>query len=146
MKSLIRPAEKADVDALYTFVLGYKDRYPRLRLHTNHGYDMLETMVTVGRHYTMLSTVEDRIAGALLAATTDHIWAEGMGSQILFWVSRVPGDGRILLRRYRQWVMGRRTTICVAGFCPDLVMDPRAWQLAERVGFERRGGSYLHYN
>lgn len=146
MKSTIRPARMLDLDAVYEFAIQQRTRYPKLRFDANRAYETLKIILGSGRHYSMLSEVEGRVAGLLLAASAEHMWAEGTSCQIVFWVSRVPGDGHALLRRFKQWVLGRRSTISVAGFSPDLVMDWRTLELVKRVGFKKCGGSYLHHN
>lgn len=146
MKSTIRPATQLDIEDLYGFAITYASEYPKRRIDYERAYSMLKQIVGSGKHYAMVVEVNDKIQGALLAVSSENLWAEGESCQIVFWVSRVPGDGRQLLRRFKKWAMGRRSTITVAGFCPDLPVDPRAWALAERVGFKKSGGSYLHHN
>ena len=57
----------------------------------------------------------------------------------------VIGGGAALLREFRNWIVPRRG-VKVAGMSPDLDIDKRALQLAERIGFKKNGGAYLIYN
>ena len=124
-------------------------RYPRrLRRDENKIADGLKTVIGSGQHYAMVlvNEAEGKIVGALLAVSTDALWVEGKSCQIVLWVSYAPGGGRELLKRFKKWVIGRRSNIQVAGFAMDVDVDRRAWALAERVGFKRYGSAYLHYN
>jgi hypothetical protein len=85
------------------------------------------------------------VDGVLLAFTSDNAWAQRQNCAVMLWVSKIPGAGAMMLRDFRDWMQGRRA-IRVAGFAPDVELDPRVWIIAERIGFERHGGAYLLYN
>ena len=82
------------------------------------------------------------MGGVLLALTSSNIWAQRQCCAIMLWVSKIPEGGAELLRFFRTWVSTRRA-IRVAGMAPDLDLDPRVGKLVERIGFTKRGGSYL---
>jgi len=143
---MIRPATLKDKPVIQQMVLKETSRYP-LRPDIHKIQDALQEVIEAGRHYAMVAERDGQVEGALLAITNENLWAQRKTCTVVFWMSRSPGDGAALLRRFRQWIKGRRTAIRVAGFSPDIeVDDPRVWELAQRIGFKRYGGSYLYYN
>ena len=118
--------------------------YPRLRPDPDKIRALIVDSISAPRHYAFV--VQDRkVDGVLLAFTSNNAWAQRQNCAVMLWVSKIPGAGAAMLRDFRDWMQGRRA-IRVAGFAPDVELDPRVWILAERIGFERHGGAYLLYN
>lgn len=139
---IIRPALLTDYNALVELATPWMARYP-LTPDFDRIRSVFRTLVSSSTHYAYVSQRGKRIEGALLAVTNSNAWARKSNSSVLFWTGIAPGAGARLLRHYRDWVLGR-PMIRVAGFAPDLNdIDPRAWTLAERIGFEKHGGSYV---
>jgi hypothetical protein len=142
---VIRPAVLADKEVILDVLEPYTDRYP-VRADYDRAKKALTQMLSGREHFTWVSEDDDgTVCGVLLGLTGDNLWAQRKNCNILAWVSTIPGDGAKLLREFRNWVRSRRA-IKVAGMCPDLDVDPRIWQLAERIGFKKHGGSHLLYN
>lgn len=82
---------------------------------------------------------------ALLTRTENNLWAMKKHAIILLWYSDIPGVGATLLRGFRDWVRTQKQ-IVLAGFDADWVqLDERPLQLAERIGFRRRGAGGFFY-
>lgn len=141
---MIRPATDKDYDALYDVLEKFCALYPLRPDHERMG-SLLTEAIAEGRHFSMVVEQDEELRGALLAYSGRNFWAQRNFCNVVLWYSELPGEGRELLRRFKKWALGRRTSIRVAGFTPDIDVDPRAWLLAERVGFARHGGAYLLY-
>jgi len=107
-------------------------------------FELLTEAISSANHFAYVAVNEHNdVKGVLVAMTGDNLWARKKNCNILAWISRIPGEGAALLRKFRDWVR-QRPVIRVAGVSPDIDdIDYRAWQLAERIGFERHGGAYL---
>jgi len=142
---VIRAATLADFDAVKDLVLEHTGAYERLKPdHTKMNY-IFNMLVSSKAHFA--EVVEDDqgvIQGALLALGSENLWATKRNCAVLFWASKIAGTGVQLLRRFKIWWQGR-PVYRVAGFSPDLELDPRTWNIVERLGFVRYGGSYLLY-
>lgn len=141
---MIRPATLADRGAILEIALEQATRYP-LRPDLENMKALITDAISSAKHYCYVVEHEGRVSGVLAGLTSNNLWAQRQNCNITLWVSKVPGAGAALLRGFRDWVKSRRA-IKVAGMCPDLELDPRALQLAERIGFKRHGGAYLLYN
>ena len=106
---------------------------------------MLTEAISSAKHFVWVAEAGGGVGGVLIGLTSGNLWAQRMNCNIVAWVSQVPGEGVKLLRKFTEFVKSRRA-IKVAGACPDIDVDERVWMLAERVGFERRGGAYLLFN
>ncbi len=143
---IIRPASLADVDQLVDMALIWSNDYPHLKPDKDKIRRLVINAISSAKHYASVVVCDDgKLAGALVAFTVDNAWAQRQHAFIMFWVSYARGKGALMLRQFRDWVLSRRA-IKVAGFAPDIDVDPRVWQLAERIGFKRHGGAYLLYN
>ncbi len=141
---MIRPATLADRAQLYGLALEYTELYP-LRPEKVKLLQIITEAISAKRNFIRVShTPRGKIEGALVALTSENIWAQKQCCHIIFWASLIHGDGIAMLREFKRWVKDRQV-IRVAGFAPDLKVDPRIWKLAERVGFIQRGGAYLWY-
>jgi hypothetical protein len=107
--------------------------------------ELLTTAISGAQHYCWVAEDEQGLGGVIIGVTGDNMWAQRKNCNIVAWVSRIPGAGATLLRGFRDFVKSR-PVIKVAGACPDLEVDPRVWDLAERIGFKRRGGAYLLFS
>ncbi len=120
--------------------------YPRLRPDTAKIRSLGIEAISTAKHYALVAVHEDgSLMGALIAFTSTNAWAQRQNTHVMLWISMAPGVGAAMLRQFRDWVLSRRA-IKVAGFSPDVDLDPRIWKLAERIGFKRYGGAYLLYN
>jgi hypothetical protein len=139
---MIRPATMFDAQQIVDLAVPLMAKYP-LMADVGRTRDLMRLLISSRAHFAWVADNDGAVTGALLAATGDNAWAKKKHSAVLLWLSRTAGDGAALLRKYRDWVL-TRPVIRVAGFSPDINdIDPRAWKLAERIGFERHGGSYL---
>lgn len=141
---IIRAATLADKEGIIELAREEMERYP-LRPDKDKINEMLTEAISSAKHFAMVIDVGGHVQGVLIGLTGDNLWAQRQNCNIVIWVSRVPGYGGILLRKFKEWVQPRRA-IKVSGMCPDLEVDPRALKLAEHLGFERHGGAYLLYN
>ncbi len=141
----IRSATLADRDAILLMAREEAKRYPRLKFDMQKTQALIIDAISAARHYALVAEENGVVKGALLAFTSDNVWAQRKNCAVMFWVSAIPGAGATMLRQFRDWVKSRRA-IRVAGFAPDVDLDPRVWKLAEKIGFERHGGAYLLYN
>lgn len=140
----IRPATLADRKAVLALAYEQADKYP-LKRDLRKMDALFTDVVSAARHYALVAEEGGVVKGALLAFTSDNAWAQRQNCGIMFWVSKISGAGAAMLRQFRDWVKSRRA-IKVAGFAPDVDLDPRVWVLADRIGFQRHGGAYLLYN
>jgi hypothetical protein len=140
----IRPATLSDLNAVLELATEQAGRYP-LKPDRQKMIALFREGCSSAQNFLWVVEEKGKVGGALAAFTADNLWAQRRNCNILLWVSRIPGGGAALLREFRNWVVPRRGTK-VAGMSPDLEVDPRALQLAERIGFKRHGGAYLLYN
>lgn len=141
---IVRPANFRDRPAIMKLAIAQTKRYPRRRADMDKIHNAITEVITEPKHFAYV--VEDGTKfGTLLAITSDSLWTQRNTSNIALWVSEVPGGGAKLLREYKTWIKSARS-IKLAGMCPDLELDGRILKLAERVGFERVGGTYLLQN
>ena len=142
---IIRPATLADLNAIIDIAMEQTLKYPRMRPDKDKIRALGIDAISAARHYALVVESEGRVQGALVAFTTENGWAQRQNSAVLLWYSWIPGAGAAMLRQFRDWVLSRRA-IKIAGFAPDVDLDPRIWKLADRIGFKRHGGAYLLYN
>lgn len=142
---IIRPATLADRDAIFDMAMEQAELYPLLRPNIDNIKALITDAISTARHYCVVARHRGKCEGVLVAFTMNNAWAQRQHCAVMLWVSKYPCAGAAMLRMFRDWVKGRRA-IKVAGFAPDVNLDPRVWQLAERIGFERHGGAYLLYN
>lgn len=144
---IIRPATLADRVTLTAMAFEHaQESYPRLKPDVEKMSGLVIEAISTSRHYAWVAERDDgKVRGAIIGLTNNNAWAQRQNCAVMFWVSLIPGAGATLLRGFRDWVKERRA-IRVAGFAPDIDLDPRVWILAERIGFERHGGAYLLYN
>lgn len=141
---IIRPATLADQARILDLAMEQTELYPRLRPDPDKIRALIVDSISAPRHYAIV-VQQRKVDGVLLAFTSNNAWAQRQNCAVMLWVSKIPGAGAMMLRDFRDWMQGRRA-IRVAGFAPDVELDPRVWILAERIGFERHGGAYLLYN
>lgn len=141
---IIRPATLGDRGAVLALAYEQASKYP-LKRDAVKMNALFTDAVSAARHYAIVAEQNGEVKAALLAFTVNNEWAQRQNSGIRLWVSKIPGAGAAMLRQFRDWVKSRRA-IKVAGFAPDVDVDPRALILAERIGFQRHGGAYLLYN
>ena len=142
---IIRPATLADRDAIFEMAMEQAELYPRLRPNVDKIKALITESISTARHYSLTAYHEGKLEGVLVAFTQNNAWAQRQNCAVMLWVSKYPCAGAQMLRMFRDWVKGRRA-IRVAGFAPDVNLDPRVWKLAERIGFDPHGGAYLLYN
>ncbi len=145
---IIRPAILSDANAIIDIAMEQTSKYPCLRAERNKIKALVIDAVSAARHFAWVVERDNgHIDGALLAFTTNNAWAQRQNCAVLLWVCHrySAGGGVAMLREFRDWVLSRRA-IKVAGFSPDVDLDPRVWMLAQRMGFKRSGGAYLLYN
>lgn len=144
---IIRPATLSDLNRIIDIATEATLMYPRMRMDKAKIKALGVDAISAARHYALVTERDEGgyIDGVLIAFVTENAWAQRQNAQVMLWVSRSPGSGAAMLRKFRDWVKSRRA-IKVAGFAPDLDLDPRVLELAERIGFKRHGGAYLLYN
>lgn len=142
---MIRPATLADREKIFDLLIVEMERYPLKPDIERINFGLTES-ISSARNFAWVSEIGGEIRGVLIGLTGGNLWAQRSHCTIVAWMSTIPGDGAQLLRTLVEWVRGRRD-IRVAGMTPDLNgVDERAWELAERIGFEKHGGAYLLYN
>jgi hypothetical protein len=145
---MIRPATLADVEMIVFMAQNETYRlYPRLKFDRDKVRKVAIEVVSSAKHFCWVSLSEHgHIKGAIVAATSENMWAQRQSCHVPMWITTVPGDGVKLLRELKKWITSRRA-VKVAGFAPDTDdIDPRVWKLASMLGFKRYGGAYLLYN
>lgn len=143
---IIRPATLSDLNTIIDIAMEATLMYPNMRPDKAKIKALGIDAISAARHYALVTERENGyIDGVLIAFVTDNSWAQRQNAHVMLWVSRYPGSGAAMLRKFRDWVLSRRA-IKVAGFAPDVELDPRVLELAERIGFKRHGGAYLLYN
>lgn len=141
---MIRPATLQDVSKILFIALGEAKAYP-LRPDKDRMQKMIIEMISTKAHFSMVDEEDGEIVAVLGAMVGDNMWAQRKFASVVLWWSKKPGRGAALLRRFKAWVKERRA-IRVAGFAPDLDLEPRTLLLFEKLGFTRHGGAYLYYN
>jgi len=145
---IIRPATLSDLDAIIDIAVEQTSKYPRMRAERSKIKALVVDSISAARHFSWVVERDNgQIDGAFVAFTSDNAWAQRQHCSVMLWVCHrwSAGGGAAMLRQFRDWVLSRRA-IKIAGFAPDVDLDPRVWMLAERVGFRRSGGAYLLYN
>jgi len=142
---IIRPATLSDRDAVLSLAYAQAAKYPLLKRDAPKMNELFTDVVSAARHYSLVAEQNGEVKGVLLAFTVNNAWAQRQSCGVMLWVSEIPDAGAAMLRKFRDWIKSRRA-IKVAGFAPDVDLDPRVWKLAERIGFQRHGGAYLLYN
>jgi|GEM_PF-3765819 len=142
---IIRPATLSDFHKVVVLVKEQLVQYDRLRPDHDKLKYMFNLLVSSPAHFAeVVEDDEGNIVGALMALTSDNLWATKKNCAVLYWVSKLKGTGATLLRRFKIWLK-TRPAIRVAGFSPDITTTERAWVLAEKLGFKPHGGSYILY-
>lgn len=142
---IIRPATLQDVTAIFQIAEEQAKRYPLLKPDHEKIKTQIRLAISSPQHFChVVIGAPQRICGALVAMSGNNMWAQRQFAAVNLWVSSIPGGGAALLRRFRNWVLSR-PVIRVAGLMPDLDVDPRTWDLAQRIGFKKHGGGYLLY-
>lgn len=141
---MIRPASLQDVNAILSVATSQARRYP-LRADRDKMKAVITEAISGASNFAMVDEVDGDIRGILIALVGDNLWAQRKFANVTLWWSDKPGSGVALLRRFKEWVTSRRA-IRIAGFAPDLDLDPRIYAIFERLGFEKTGGAYLLVN
>lgn len=136
-----------DIRAIKEIAAPELEKYPELKADQQKINKLLTIAVSSAKHFCWVSVDEkDEVSGALVGVSSDNLWAQRQNCLVAFWKAEIVGDGRKLLEEFKQWVRSRRV-IRVAGFVPDSnQIDPRAYKLANRMGFLRCGGAHLLFN
>ena len=143
---MIRPATLADVNAIFEISLIEAAKYHKLLPDHKKIRRGIVQAISSAKHFAWVSTDDGRVNGALIALSSENLWAQRQNCIIALWRSVVAGDGRKMMKEFLKWVDARRI-IRVAGIVPDNDgIDPLVWSLAERLGFRKCGGAYLLYN
>ena len=145
--SLIRPATLSDIYAIEGIAAIEALRYPELKIDPVKVCHLITTSISSAQHFCWVSVNENNeVYGALVGVTSENMWAQRKNCIVALWTSKIVGDGIRLMREFLKWIDTRRI-IRIAGIVPDNnEVDPRAWKLAERLGFCKHGGAYLLYN
>ena len=143
---IIRPASMSDLNQIVDIAVAQSNVYPKLRADTSKIRALVTDAISAARHFAWVAITDNStVSAVILAFTTENSWAQRQNSAVLLWWSKTPGAGALLLRKFRDWVKSRRA-IKIAGFSPDVDVDPRTWDIVQRAGFDKHGGSYLLYN
>lgn len=143
---MIRPAILADVEAILKIALEETKGYEMLRADPKSMRTHIYKAISSAKHFCTVSMNDGKVDGVLIGLVTSNLWAQRSNCFIALWKANVPGEGRKLMLAFKEWVQERRA-IRVCGLVPDSNhIDPRAYKLAERLGFQRCGGAYLIYN
>ena len=143
---MIRPATLADLNAIFEIALIEASKYPKLMPDRERIRKGITMAISSAKHFCWVSTDDGRVNGALVAVSSNNLWAQRQNCIIALWKSVVVGDGRKMVKEFLKWVDARRI-IRVAGIVPDSDhTDPLVWKLIERLGFRKCGGAYLLYN
>lgn len=118
--------------------------YPELIPDIGREHDLLKTMFQDSSHYARCIGPKEAPEAALIAHSSDNVWALHRHATILLWYSDKPGAGYKLLRDFRSWVSGQKKMI-LAGFMDDFGMDARMVAVLRRAGFIQRGCAYVHF-
>lgn len=139
-----RPAKLSDCPALVELSLQQARRLPALRPDADKIKALLVDCISSANNYGWVIEHNGKVQGALMAIVQDNVWAERKCAHVLLWSSTEPGGGILLLRRFRDWVRGRRA-IKMAAMSPQVEWDARINSLLPRVGFVRHGGSFIYF-
>lgn len=144
---MIRPATLADIYAIEGIAAPELEKYPELKPDLKKIRKLNTLAISSAKHFSWVSVNErDEVCGALVAVSSENLWAQRQNCIVALWKSEIVGDGRRLMKEFLKWVNTRRI-IRAAGIVPDNNQtDPRVWKLMERLGFRRYGGAYLIYN
>ena len=145
---MIRPAVLGDIEAIEKLAAPYmRDWYTALHPDRKKIRKLLTMAISSAKHFCYVSVNERKeVQGALVAVSSENLWAQRHNCLITFWRSQIVGDGRKMMKAFLEWVDGRRN-IRVVGFVPDNNdMDFRVERLLERLGFSQYGGAYLVHN
>ena len=143
--SVIRPAKMQDFDAIMEIAVEQCTRYDKMRVDTDKLKDTIRTGISAKAHFANVAIDNGQVVGVLIGMTINNAWAQKKNCAIVLWVSKVAPLGSHLLRSFKVWLKPRRG-IRLAGLFRDIDGDERAWQLAEKLGFEKTGGGYYLYN
>ena len=142
---MIRPARIFDRRAVLELADEWTALYPYLKPDRDRMSILFRTAVSQpSTHYAAVVQDGDDVTGCIAAMQGQNVWARKNHMAILLWVSKTPGEGARLLRMFKRWT-DTRPTVRLAGFHPDIDVDPRALKLAERIGFKRYGGAQIYY-
>lgn len=121
--------------------------YPELIPDIDKMHWLLRESMQSTNHYAHVVGAPGEPGAALIARTSNNLWALRRHASILLWYSEIPGAGAKLLRHFRNWVKEQGNSIVLAGFSSDwIVLDDRPLKLASRAGFKQRGeGMYAFY-
>lgn len=144
---MIRPATLSDIYAIEGIAASEALKYPELKIDSKKVRHLITTAISSAKHFCWVSVDDnDEVYGALAGISSENLWAQRQNCIVALWYSAIHGDGVRLMKEFLKWVDTRRI-IRVAGIVPDNnEIDPRVWQLAERLGFRKHGGAYLLYN
>lgn len=143
---MIRPATLADVNAIIDMAMLATREYSELKPDGKKIRGIITMAISSAQHFCWVSERDSKVAGALVAVSSDNLWAQRKNCIVALWTTVVVGDGRRMMKEFLKWVDTRRI-IRVAGIVPDNNRtDPRVWKLMERLGFRKHGGAYLLYN
>lgn len=146
VSSMIRPATLSDLMAIHEIAICEAHSYSELLPDREKIHKGIMTAISSAKHFAWVSEDDEQVSGALIGLTCSNLWAQRDNCIVALWRSAIVGDGRQLMKEFLKWVDTRRI-IRVAGLVPDSNhVDPRVWDLAERLGFRKHGGAYLLYN
>lgn len=141
---MVRKATVNDIPGIVKLWLPVQKLYPKLRPDHHKQRKVLEEAVYNDFNYCSVVGEQGDITAALVALSSNHLWAQRKNSNIVIWESEDMKDGLALVDDFREWLKPRRG-ITLAFFLPDLVQDYRGALLTDR-GFEKSGGVYILYN
>jgi hypothetical protein len=120
--------------------------YPELIPDIEKIHWLVRSATTEMSHYARTVGAVGEPKAVLIARVNPNLWAMKKHATILLWYSELPGGGATLLREFRDWVK-EQGNIVMAGFEADwIAFDERPFQLAERIGFKRRGeGAFIYF-
>jgi hypothetical protein len=135
-----RAAVPADITALMRAAYEHASLYPHLTPEPEKVLALLRDATGSRQNFARVIERDGRIVSGLLACSFPHGWARKSTSTIMLWWSGERGDGRALLRAYREWVESR-PIIRAAGLYLDFEAPEWLPGLMEAEGFRRVGGS-----
>lgn len=144
---MIRPATMSDFEAIFTICMEQAEMYENLIPDQKKIRLGMRQAISSAKHFCWVDEDIDGDVGAvLIGLSSDNLWAQRQNCFVALWYSHIANSGRKLLVKFKEWVESRRI-IRVAGFVHDTdEMDQRVFLLLDRMGFKRRGGTYLFYN
>lgn len=105
---------------------------------------LARTLVSDPSGLVLVDVHDGVLTGAIALSVSDGVFFERKSAGIIFWYSRIPRRGYVLLRQALQWV-NSRPSIKAVGFAEDFVGDRRVGKLLERAGLKYRGSVYAKY-